>query len=211
MDPKSATLRVFLSEAVKYYFEPFYAFLDFKSTFDPIADGQRQVLDKIFCKFSNNEFLQQMLDALSACQDITIQTFHEVFNANPHVIPCQNGLLDFRTLEIRPLRREDYFTYKINCEWNAEAETEGAKEFIISLFPYDTQDIYNFITCWLGYCMTGLTFMQICTFFIGYGSNGKSKLTQVMENILGPVAFAKVSCFLQNDSFVCELKKETRR
>lgn len=77
--------------------------------------------------------------------------------------------------------------------WDPDADTTAPSTFIKSLFPYNTEDIFNFVTCWLGYCMTGMTFMQICTFMIGYGSNGKSKLTQIMEQILGPVAFAKVS------------------
>eukprot|EP00961_Rhodomonas_salina_P059492 799081-Rhodomonas_salina.1 len=35
--------------------------------------------------------------------------------------------------------------------------------------------------------------MQMLVFMIGYGSNGKSKLSKVMENILGPHGFAQVT------------------
>eukprot|EP00961_Rhodomonas_salina_P209343 2825929-Rhodomonas_salina.1 len=191
--PQSPLLRVFLSDQVKAYFEPLAAYLDFKSGFDAVADTQRQILEKILGKFSNTDFLDKMLDALEGNSEVTVPDFNKVFNCNPHVLPCENGLLDFRTLCIRPLEREDFFTYKVPAAWDPNADATAPQAFLRSLFPYDTDEMVEFIQSWLGYCMTGLTLMQILVFMIGYGSNGKSKLSQVMENILGPAGFAHVT------------------
>eukprot|EP00961_Rhodomonas_salina_P302689 3940934-Rhodomonas_salina.3 len=86
-----------------------------------------------------------------------------------------------------------FFTYCIPTEWDPSVDTTEAKNFLASLWPYETERMVAFISVWLGYCLTGLTAMQIVVFMIGYGSNGKSKLAAVMQNILGSSCFAHVS------------------
>lgn len=193
VSPKHPRLKQKLSEVVREYFLPLYTFLDFKSGFDPACDTRRAKLEKILSRFGNSEHLDRILDALQADETICINEFNDLFNRDPYVLPCANGMLDFRTLELRDITREDFVTYKTPAVWNADADTQGANAFLRSLWPVDTDAVVDFVKAWLGYCLTGLTQMQIMVFMIGLGSNGKSKLSMVMENILGRVGFGHVT------------------
>jgi phage/plasmid-associated DNA primase len=191
--PRHAKLCRYLSRAVMNYFNPLCTFLEYKSSFDAVSETRRKSLKKLMSKFLGHDFLEKILDALQGDDEICINEFNDLFNKNPYVLPCANGLLDFRTLQLRPLQREDYFTYKAAATWDAGADTTDAANFIRGLFPVNTEEMLQFVTEWFGYCLTGITVMQVLVFFIGYGSNGKSKLTSVMENILGRQGFAHVT------------------
>eukprot|EP00961_Rhodomonas_salina_P125957 1696935-Rhodomonas_salina.1 len=184
--------KTFLSDTMKDYFQPFIDYLDYKSTFDSMAEAQRNSMQKVSDAFANSDFLDKVLTMMEAQPSVVVGEYNKVFNANGNVLPCQNGLLDFRTLQLRELKREDFVTFRVPATWDPTASLDGPLEFIKSLFPNDQEDVVEFITTWLGYCLTGLTMQQILVFMIGYGSNGKSKLSKVMENILGE-GFAHVT------------------
>ena len=209
----------YISKQVLAYFQPLLEFLEYKGTFDAAAEVQRKVVTRVCGCFASSAYLDGIVTMLHSNPVIALGAgeYTRIFNANPYVLPCANGMLDFRTLELRPIVREDYVTYKTETKWDAAADTSGPRAFLQSLFPYNTAEMVAFIEMWLGYCLTGLTQQQIVVFMIGYGSNGKSKLANVMvrnvvclcfvrasaraeghgrgaeqENLLGPVGYAKV-------------------
>lgn len=149
-------------------------------------------LRAIDAMFGDMSFQARVLDVLMTVQDMTVEAAN-TFNVHKALIPCKNGVLDIRTRKLREYLKEDYFTYKLPCEWDPSADTTFARDFVRSLFPYHTDDYERYIFRWFGYCISGYTYMQMLVFFIGYGRNGKSELTGVMEKLLGKVGYARVS------------------
>ena len=60
----------------------------------------------------------------------------------------------------------------------------------------DDTNMFDNMTRWAGYCLTGEILLQKCLFYVGDGSNGKSTLTDIFASI-----FDKYTDALKSDIF----------
>lgn len=102
---------------------------------------------------------------------------------NPNALPVRGGMaVDLCSGEVRKRRREDGFRFE--CPVQLVTDTPNAERFFSSVMNDDPAMVAHLQKC-LGYCLTGC--MSARKFFVwhGVGRNGKSKVANMLEKILG--------------------------
>ena len=108
----------------------------------------------------------------------------------PHLLPCPNGVVDLRTGILLPKAAPgDLYTTACATAYDPEADIAPAQKFFDNFFSpeaYDDQEaLVRCVQQWFGYCLTLETRLEICVWFYGEGSNGKSKMTELIAAVLG--------------------------
>jgi P4 family phage/plasmid primase-like protien len=132
------------------------------------------------------------------------QDFENKLNINPYLLGCANGILDLRMkgphdtrehVVFRQGRPEDYVSFlagrnhpetdAINyAPYNARDPVQKEiQEFLAKLFP--REELRKYVLRLLASCLEGENREQQYYFWIGVGSNGKSKLNNLMRLVLG--------------------------
>lgn len=107
-------------------------------------------------------------------------------NARKDILPVKNGVLCLRTGELRPYELEDYLTYKLDVEYNPDADTTKQKKFFADVLHGDV-DAQDFAQYFFGYCLTGESNRQQFLILEGSpdGANAKSHFLLCLQNVLG--------------------------
>jgi P4 family phage/plasmid primase-like protien len=150
--------------------------------------GQKSVakLQAVICKYV--ECLKHQGEVLKAMQHLLIARFS---HTEPHLLPCINGIVDLRTKELRPIKRDDFVTWVCATAYNPDADDGPAKDFYKSFLPnepgaYPDQEVLvEFFSGWMGYSLSGETNLEMCVYFYGVGSNSKSTQSRVNMQVLG--------------------------
>lgn len=110
----------------------------------------------------------------------------ERLNAQKDILPVKNGVLSLRTGELRPYELEDYLTYKLDVEYNPDADTSKQEKFFNDVLPND-KEAQDFAQYFFGYCLTGETNRQQFLILEGSpdGANAKSHFLLCLQNVLG--------------------------
>lgn len=116
----------------------------------------------------------------------------EDFDANRDLLPVANGIVNLRTGEIRPLRREDFVTYRLPTAYDPAAQAPTwerfLREVLIDKDGNTDEELVEFAQRLVGYGITGETREQILALCWGVGANGKSVFLDVVENVFRPVS-----------------------
>ncbi|KAF8958825.1 hypothetical protein BGZ46_001883 [Entomortierella lignicola] len=105
-------------------------------------------------------------------------------NQNPDILPVRNGVIDLQTGHLRDGAISDYMSRQLDVLYNGlEANTDIIDEFIGCLFN-NNQDSIMYLQRLLGYGITGHITSQVWCMFTGKGSNGKSLLASLLEDLL---------------------------
>jgi P4 family phage/plasmid primase-like protien len=125
--------------------------------------------------------------ALSSCQKLLRS--HLDFNAahlNPDkaLLTCRSGTIDLRTGQVRPPRQEDFITACAPTEFDPNALAPRFARFLQEIFKGDA-DTIEFTQRWFGFCITGEVTPNAIVFHVGEGGNGKSKLIEALQYVLG--------------------------
>lgn len=115
-----------------------------------------------------------------------------LFDADPLLLGVSNGVVDLRTGEHRPTRREDYIIKSVNADYDCNATCDTWERFLYRVFDGDTE-LISFIQRAIGYSLTGLTSEQCLFFLFGTGQNGNSTFTKFPERLLGTYALKSAS------------------
>lgn len=104
------------------------------------------------------------------------------WDADPWILNTPGGVVDLRTGELRPARREDYCT-------KTTAVTPGGeclrwRAFLARITDGD-RSLENFFQRMCGYILTGVTQEHAMFFLWGTGANGKSKFVEAISGALG--------------------------
>lgn len=106
------------------------------------------------------------------------------WNSNPWLLGVANGVIDLRTGGLRAGKKSDY----INCHSPVTFDPEA----IATIFPAslrqifcEREDLIEYVLTAFGYALTGLTNERTMFILHGSGSNGKSKLLELLAYILG--------------------------
>jgi P4 family phage/plasmid primase-like protien len=117
--------------------------------------------------------------------------FEKKLDADPELLSFSNGVYDFKEKVFRAGQPDDYLTLSTNIPYVEYDETnpEHARvlseieEFFSKLFPDKT--IREYIWQHLASTLIGYNKNQTINIYNGCGSNGKSKLIELMEKCLG--------------------------
>lgn len=109
------------------------------------------------------------------------------FDACPWLFYCQNGALDMRTGELRPVQASDYLMSQSSVVYDPTAEAPGWAKFISEIFENnaDPQAMIDFMQEVFGYSISGSINEQVLFLHSGDGCNGKSKLLAALAAIAG--------------------------
>ena len=142
-----------------------------------------------FAKFMDLSSKVEMHSAVAAqmayrSEDWGISVPESRFNTRPDEFACANGLVNLRTGELRPVRREDYVSVASPVVYDPEMPIPHFRKYLESSQP--DPDIRDFLHKALGYSMTGEHSEQ--KMFLHHGAetaNGKSVLVNILSLILG--------------------------
>jgi P4 family phage/plasmid primase-like protien len=109
----------------------------------------------------------------------------ESLNADRALLTCRTGTIDLRTGEVRPHSSGDFITACAPTGFNPAALSPRFGLFLREIFRGD-ESVVAFAKRWFGYCITGEVREHAMVFHIGEGGNGKGKLMEALQHVLGP-------------------------
>ena len=120
---------------------------------------------------------------------ILVKSFDATFDPDPLLFNCANGIIDLRTGELGPHRRDAMMTKMSPVAYDPTHAIKKFDAFIVRTFSSDPAMV-GFMQRFCGYCLTGLT--GEIAFFLAYGESGAAKSTWVrlLHGILGDYAVA---------------------
>lgn len=108
----------------------------------------------------------------------------EVWNPDPWLLGCPNGVVDLRTGVLRDGVPADMVTQQTGVAYDATAICPRWEQFMSEVFDGDT-DLVTYVQRALGYSLTGDMREQCFFLAIGTGSNGKSLFLNLLESVFG--------------------------
>jgi putative DNA primase/helicase len=126
------------------------------------------------------------------------------FTKVPNKLNFLNGVLDLETGELEEHNIKYGFTYVIPYAFEPKGDCPRFKKFIEEVMCGDKETMAILLE-YLGYCITFTdpALVQKCAVFHGDGSNGKSVLLNIMQELVGKSNFSNVG--------LAGLQKETSR
>jgi P4 family phage/plasmid primase-like protien len=115
--------------------------------------------------------------------------FLQNIDTKPHLLCCNNCVIDFKEKRARQGQPDDYITKCTNIDYFPLDPKKHGKimaeinDFITKLYP--EEDIRNYMWEHLASCLIGINYPQTFNIYTGCGSNGKSKLVELMSLTLG--------------------------
>lgn len=115
--------------------------------------------------------------------------FSQSIDTKTHLLCCNNCVIDFKEKRARQGQPDDYITKSTNIDYFALDHKKHGKviaeinDFIAKLYP--EEDIRNYMWEHLASCLIGINYPQTFNIYTGCGSNGKSKLVELMSVTLG--------------------------
>ena len=109
------------------------------------------------------------------------EAYKEVDTPDPYKIQFQNQAFNLKSGKIVPC--EDFFTvHQIPHDYDSAADCPQWKRFMKELFFEEDIPV---VQEYLGYCLLPNTLAQTSLFITGEGGEGKSRITIMMEHVLG--------------------------
>ena len=122
------------------------------------------------------------------CIDFFIvhHSFELKFNTSPFELPLPNKkIINLKTKEVRERVSTDFWTKEAQFNYTPLNSYPKAEKYILSLMN-DKKEKADFLSLFLGYCLSGSTAEKIMLICVGDGDNGKTALmSEIMNSILG--------------------------
>jgi putative DNA primase/helicase len=146
-------------------------------------DSDEEGLLKHVCKSAQASHVEGMVKLARSEEGVPIEP--EKLDTDNWLLNCPNGTLDLRTMELRPLRQEDYVTKLCPVEYKPEAKCPKWEAFVSDILRKNT-DMVSYVQKLLGRCVSGDITEHVLAIFYGVGRNGRSTLLNAVERVLGP-------------------------
>ncbi|MCX5794229.1 MAG: phage/plasmid primase, P4 family [Elusimicrobia bacterium] len=115
---------------------------------------------------------------------------HDLNPAAMDLLNVQNGMLDWRTGELKPHSPEYRSTFQINAAYVPGAHSETLDRFLAEVFPSDALPLAEEL---VGYLLRPTTKFQKAFTLLGDGANGKSTFLSMLAVFLGEESVSHVS------------------
>jgi putative DNA primase/helicase len=120
------------------------------------------------------------------------------FDRDPWLLNCLNGVVDLRTGQLRPHRREDFMTKLAPVTYNRQARSVLWDTFLARILP--DRELRDFVQRATGYSATGDTREEVLFFPHGPTATGKSTFLAAIAATLGDyAATADFETFLRRE------------
>jgi len=145
-----------------------------------IKEVCRYCLDTIYSDF----FATKVINKIEVDTYIDYDKFVEI--KDPYEIAVQNGILNIKTGKLTNFTPEKVFFNKINAFYDPNAICPNFEKFLLSILTEsDKEQNKLMIEELIGFCLVREYFQEKAFLFQGNGRNGKGKLINVIETLLG--------------------------
>ena len=171
-----------------------------ESTRNWLTEKMKELL-KVETQLYNNGFTESVMKMAS--QQFCEEDFMNKMNSNPYLLGCRNGILELRAKRedgtehviFRQGRPEDYVSFRVGVKYPeldainylpydpTDPIQEEIQDFFRKLFP--NPELRTYVLRLLSSTLEGTNKEQCYYTFTGRGSNGKSKITELMAATLG--------------------------
>ncbi len=136
-----------------------------------------------FCariQFADN-VVSKILKHLSGLPPVCVEP-HEL-NTDAYLLNFQNGVLDLRTMELRPHDKSLLITKVIPYDFDPTATNLFVDDYLQTLFP--NPNIRRFVQRVMGVALAGVPDRKFFVVFYGASGRGKSTFAALIERLLG--------------------------
>ena len=123
---------------------------------------------------------------------------HSDLDVGHFLINAANGTVDLQAGKMRPHERRDLLTHDVEIPYERTAPAPAWLAFLHSTFAGDA-DLIQFVQRAVGYSLTGDVREQVLLICHGVGSNGKSVFLNILQKLLGALAFQAAPDLLMAD------------
>jgi len=194
-----------------YYNQSFYTYES--NVWKPIGlfRIKQQILEILQDKYKQSR-VNNILDIIQ----LNCRKEAEEINLNKkyNALNVKNGVYYLNENKLKPHNEETkqmFSTNLFDIDYKVNAKCERWEQFLYEVFQPD-KDKYDKILLlqeYLGYCLTQDVAFQKALLLLGTGSNGKSKVIEVMENILGEENYSNLELNqLSNKNYIVELQNK---
>ncbi len=108
-------------------------------------------------------------------------------NADEDIINFQNGLLDLRSMTLKPHSTKSLSTIQIPCDWHPTPTLTPVFDDYLRTLTNGDQDTQTLLLEFMGACLSNVPGhrMKKSLFLYGPGDTGKSQLKRLAEKLLG--------------------------
>lgn len=137
-------------------------------------------------KFSSHSFTSGVQQQV--CLSSKIKRYKSSdFDSNTNLVFCGNGVVDLQNGDLRQAKPEDMMLHRSGVNYEPTAKCERWIKFIREVFSDNDEPeaMVKFMQKLFGYSLTGGIEAQKIFIHFGSGSNGKSKVLQALDMLLG--------------------------
>ncbi len=155
-------------------------------------DAERKRLATLAVKADKRRRVEDILALAGIQPELVVRPGQ--LDADPWVLNCLNGVLDLKTGELHPHRRDDLLTKVTGVTYLPDAQHPVWNAFLPRVLPDPETRAYA--QRWMGYCLTGSTEEDKFTLVHGPSKSGKTTFTEAVRKMLGDYAtVADISTF----------------
>ena len=145
-------------------------------------DNKRQVLARHAVNSESSSRIRAMITLAQSDNKVSIRPAE--FDKDIFLLNCANGVLDLRTGQLGPHRKEDYLTKMVQVEFNEKAAYPQWLAFLDKIMNGNA-DLIGFLQRATGYSLTGDNSEQCLFILFGSGANGKSTFLRTVGFLTG--------------------------
>ncbi len=149
-------------------------------------DEQKKQLSRWALHADSRAGLENMVALARFHESLEVSRFGDVFDRDPLLLNCANGILDLRTGDLLPLQREAMLTRMTAVTYNARARFPRFVKFLAQTFGDGS--LIDYAQRLAGYILTGSTSEQAIFIFYGPTQTGKSTFVKILRGLLGEYA-----------------------
>jgi putative DNA primase/helicase len=155
-------------------------------------DAERKRLATLAVKADKRRRVEDILALAGIQPELVVRPGQ--LDADPWVLNCLNGVLDLKTGELHPHRRDDLLTKVTAVPYQPDAQHPVWNAFLPRVLPDPETRAYA--QRWVGYCLTGSTEEDKYTAVHGPTKSGKTTFNEAVRKMLGDYAkVADISAF----------------
>ena len=102
------------------------------------------------------------------------------------VLPLKNGVLDLKTMELKPHSPRHQLTWQLPYSYDPNAKCQPIIEWLLEITQGDFQ-ILQFLRAYLRAVLLGRTDLQVYLEMIGFGGSGKGTFIRLVTALIGVV------------------------
>lgn len=134
-------------------------------------------------KAQNNQQIKSMI-ALSRSEPDMSEKSVDRLNHDTHLLGVKNGVVDLKTGKLIQPEPSMLITRQCNASYTPNSQCPQWLKFLNEVFQ-DKQELINSLQRLLGYTFTGSVTEEIMVICYGFGANGKSVMSNVIQHVAG--------------------------